>query len=44
MAKKKLTKDELMRGIMRNKEVVLHLKNNGALRGLLHPKTYKKTF
>jgi Ca2+-binding EF-hand superfamily protein len=39
-----LTKDELMRGIMRNKEVVLHLKNNGALRGLLHPKTYKKTF
>ena len=25
-----LTKDELMRGIMQNKEVVLHLKNNGA--------------
>ena len=39
-----LTKDELMLAIMRNKEVVLHLKNNGALRGLLHPKTYKKTF
>ena len=39
-----LTKDELMIAIMRNKDVALHLKNNGALRGLLHPKTYQETF
>ena len=33
-----------MVAIMRNKDVALHLKNNGALRGLLHPKTYQETF
>jgi Ca2+-binding EF-hand superfamily protein len=39
-----IDKEELMLAIVNKPEVVLHLKNSGALKGLLHPRTYQKTF
>jgi Ca2+-binding EF-hand superfamily protein len=39
-----IDKDELQNAILNKPDVVLHMKNNGALRGLLAPKTYQKTF